>query len=161
MVSVSVVLVWCIWADACSALLTSKQFCAYLKKLFHDQAWENLVTIKCWMWLRGKIAKSAEHGLGSQSQVSTLLSQPGKPKCIFFPAWSGMIFTEIIFLVFLCSPFYSTSNSLVLLCSFLQHLHLTLPFSWWPLYINYLISCWPDSALNCSFARADLSNVFN
>lgn len=55
-----------------------------------------------------------------------LVSQAGKPKCIFFPAWCGMSFSEIVFHVFLCSPFHSASYPSVLLCSFLQHLHLTL-----------------------------------
>lgn len=101
MISVSVGLVRCVWAHACSALLTSKQLCACLTKLFHGQAWKNLVTIKCWMWLRGKIAKSTEHGLGIQSQVSTVLfHRLGSQNAYFFQHDMAWVLVKSSFMFF-------------------------------------------------------------
>lgn len=84
-----------------------------LKKLGNNQVLNVAQRWKCkkhWACFRDPV--SGEH---------FLVSQPGRPNWIFFPAWSVMSFTEIIFLVFLCSPFHSTSYSSVLLCSFLWH----------------------------------------
>lgn len=122
--------------------------------------WKSFVTIKCCMWLRGKIVKSTEHSLGIQFQVSTFLyhSLGGQNGCFFQHDLAWVLLKSSFF-------FFCAALSTVLPThqdfSALSFGIFWLPFSWWPLYINCLTSYWPDSPLNCSFGTADLSNIFN
>lgn len=112
----------CLWCstDFKAALCMPQEIISWsgLKKLGNNQVLNVL---------SDKTAKSTEHGLGIQSQVSTFLCHSlGSQNAYFFQHDVAWVLLKSSFFVFLCSPSHSTSYSSVLLCSFLQHLHLTL-----------------------------------